>query len=62
MCGGTTAVLRNLSCVRSARMSEALIGVLLYLLNKPDTRQKAKINLDCLAAPYTDLHTADKVK
>lgn len=61
-CGGVTVILRNLTAVKSARMAEALIGALLYLLNKPDTRLKARMNLDCLAAPFTDLHSVDKAR
>uniref|UniRef100_A0A1B6C0I0 Rapamycin-insensitive companion of mTOR domain-containing protein n=1 Tax=Clastoptera arizonana TaxID=38151 RepID=A0A1B6C0I0_9HEMI len=61
-CGGVAVVLRNLTSVKSARMAEALIGSLLYLLNKPNTRLKARLNLDCLAAPFTDLHSVDKFR
>lgn len=60
--GGVTAVLRSLSSVRSARMAEALVGCLLFLQNKPETRLKACLSLDCLAAPYTDLQAGDKTK
>ncbi|XP_014239263.1 rapamycin-insensitive companion of mTOR isoform X2 [Cimex lectularius] len=47
-CGGVSAIIRNLSCLKSPKMTEALLGSLLYLVNKPETRAKAGINLQCL--------------
>lgn len=47
-CGGVGAIIRNLPCLRSAKMTEALLGPLLYLANRPETRCKAGINLHCL--------------
>ncbi|XP_046679270.1 rapamycin-insensitive companion of mTOR-like isoform X3 [Homalodisca vitripennis] len=58
--GGVTTILRSLANVRSARMAEAMVGALLYLQNRPETRRSAALNLDCLAAPYTDLQAIDK--
>jgi hypothetical protein len=60
--GGVTTILRSLANVKSARMAEALVGSLLYLQNKPSTRLRAGLSLDCLAAPYTDLQPGDKAK
>ncbi|BES92555.1 Rapamycin-insensitive companion of [Nesidiocoris tenuis] len=47
-CGGVTAVIRNIPYLKSESMTEALIGSLLYLINRPETRAKAAINLHCV--------------
>lgn len=56
--GGVKALTRALCNVgASSRIGETVIGALLYLVNKPETRIKAMISFDCLASPYTDPHT-----
>uniref|UniRef100_A0A0A9VSI4 Rapamycin-insensitive companion of mTOR n=2 Tax=Lygus hesperus TaxID=30085 RepID=A0A0A9VSI4_LYGHE len=47
-CGGVSAIIRNIPCLKSDGMIEALIGALLFLTNRPETRVKAAINLHCL--------------
>ncbi|KAJ9598512.1 hypothetical protein L9F63_010802, partial [Diploptera punctata] len=53
-CGGVGAVLSALQDNQLPRITEALCGVLLCLLNNPATRSKAGISLQSLAAPYCD--------
>lgn len=54
MCGGVSAITRNVLETHSPRIAESLCGVLLHLLEWPATRQLAGVRLDCLAAPYCD--------
>ena len=37
-------------------MNEAVIGILLHLLNLTSTRKALRLELDTLLAPFTDLH------
>lgn len=53
-CGGVSAITRNVLECHSPRIAESLCGVLLHLLEWPDTRSIAGVRLDCLAAPYCD--------
>lgn len=54
MCGGVSVITRNVLECHSPRIAESLCGVLLHLLDCPQTRNIAGISLDCLAAPYCD--------
>lgn len=54
VCGGVSAITRNVLECHSPRIAESLVGVLLHLLEWPQTRQLAGVRLDCLAAPYCD--------
>lgn len=54
MCGGVSAITRNVLECHSPRIAESLVGVLLYMLERPETRHLAGVRLDCLAAPYCD--------
>lgn len=54
MCGGVSAITRNVLECHSPRIAESLVGVLLHLLDSPETRRMAGVRLDCLAAPYCD--------
>lgn len=54
VCGGVNAIIRNVQECHSPRISESLCGVLLHLLEWPQTRNIAGVDLDCLAAPYCD--------
>lgn len=54
VCGGVSAVTRNVLECHSPRIAESLCGVLLHLLEWPQTRNIAGVRLDCLAAPYCD--------
>lgn len=54
MCGGVSAITRNVLECHSPRIAESLVGVLLHLLDRPSTRLMAGVRLDCLAAPYCD--------
>lgn len=53
-CGGVSAITRNVLEFLSPRIAESLCGVLLHLLEWPETRSIAGVRLDCLAAPYCD--------
>lgn len=53
-CGGVSAITRNVLECHSPRIAESLCGVLLHLLERPETRMIAGVRLDCLAAPYCD--------
>lgn len=55
-CGGVSAVTRNVLDCQMPRIVECLCGVLLHLLQSPKTRNIARVNLQCLAAPYCDFH------
>ncbi|XP_004525858.1 rapamycin-insensitive companion of mTOR isoform X2 [Ceratitis capitata] len=54
VCGGVTAITRNILECHNPRIAESLCGVLLYLLEWPQTRNISGVRLDCLAAPYCD--------
>lgn len=54
LCGGVSAIMRNVLECHSPRIAESLVGVLLHLLDQPHTRCMARVRLDCLAAPYCD--------
>ncbi|XP_059617891.1 rapamycin-insensitive companion of mTOR [Phlebotomus argentipes] len=54
VCGGVSAITRNLLECHSPRIAESLCGVLLHLLEWPHTRNIAGVRLECLAAPYCD--------
>lgn len=54
LCGGVSAITRNVLECHSPRIAESLCGVLLHLLEWPQTRNIAGVRLDCLAAPYCD--------
>lgn len=54
VCGGVSAITRNVQECHSPRIAESLCGVLLHLLEWPQTRNIAGVRLDCLAAPYCD--------
>lgn len=51
---GVAVITRNVLETDSPRIAESLVGVLLHLLEYPQTRNIAGIRLDCLAAPYCD--------
>lgn len=53
-CGGVTSITRNVLDCHNPRIAESLCGVLLYLLERPHTRNICGVRLDCLAAPYCD--------
>ncbi|XP_063704935.1 rapamycin-insensitive companion of mTOR isoform X2 [Culicoides brevitarsis] len=55
MCGGVSAIRRNVLETHSPRIAESLCGVLLHLLEYPCTRNLAGVRLECLAAPYCDI-------
>ncbi|XP_067642123.1 rapamycin-insensitive companion of mTOR isoform X3 [Eurosta solidaginis] len=54
VCGGVTAITRNILECRNPRIGESLCGALLFLLEWPQTRNISGVRLDCLAAPYCD--------
>lgn len=54
LCGGVNAITRTVLECHSPRIAESLCGVLLHLLEWPQTRNIAGVRLDCLAAPYCD--------
>lgn len=54
VCNGVSIITRNVLECDSPRIAEALVGVLLHLLEYPQTRELAGVRLDCLAAPYCD--------
>lgn len=51
---GIAVITRNVCETDSPRIAESLVGVLLHLLEYPQTRNLAGIRLDCLAASYCD--------
>lgn len=51
---GVAIITRNVLECDSPRIAESLVGVLLHLLEYPQTRSIAGVRLDCLAAPYCD--------
>ncbi|XP_066994227.2 rapamycin-insensitive companion of mTOR [Anabrus simplex] len=56
LCGGVSAISRNILDCQMPRIAESLCGVLLFLLNSPATRSRAAVHLQALAAPYCDFH------
>lgn len=54
MCGGVSAITRGVLETHSPRIAESLCGILLHLLEWPNTRNLAGVRLECLAAPYCD--------
>ncbi|XP_030564623.1 rapamycin-insensitive companion of mTOR [Drosophila novamexicana] len=54
VCGGVSSITRNVLECHNPRIAESLCGVLLYLLEWPQTRNICGVRLDCLAAPYCD--------
>jgi rapamycin-insensitive companion of mTOR len=56
VCGGVTAMSRNMIESHSPRVIEALVGSLLFLLVHPKSRKAANIDLTVLSAPYCDIH------
>jgi len=55
-CGGVGALARAAMTGQSATIVESIVGVLLRLLNNPDTRNS--VSLLCFAAPYCELHSS----
>uniref|UniRef100_T1J225 peptidylprolyl isomerase n=1 Tax=Strigamia maritima TaxID=126957 RepID=T1J225_STRMM len=53
-----SSLLRNILDCQHARISESLIGTIIFLLNHPKTRSfiKPKVDLECIVAPFTDCH------
>lgn len=51
---GIAVITRNVLETDSPRIAESLVGVLLHLLEYPQTRNLAGIRIDSLAAPYCD--------
>ncbi|CAK9816269.1 Rapamycin-insensitive companion of mTOR [Anthophora quadrimaculata] len=54
-CGGIGALARAAMTGQSPSIIESVVGVLLKLLNTPDTR--SSVSLLCFAAPYCELHS-----
>lgn len=54
--GGVRVLLHNVLGCQSPMVMEAILGSLLHLLNAPETRDNAGVNLHALVAPLTDLH------
>lgn len=59
-CDGVRALLRNAILIPSSHMVEAICGSLLFLLNKPSTRNSAKIDLRYLISGYTNSAVVEK--
>lgn len=55
-CGGVGTLARAAMTGQSAVVVESIVGVLLRLLNNPDTRNS--VSLLCFAAPYCELHSS----
>lgn len=55
-CGGVGALARAAMTGQSAAAVETIVGVLLRLLNNPETR--SSVSLLCFAAPYCELHSS----
>ncbi|XP_003700779.2 rapamycin-insensitive companion of Tor isoform X1 [Megachile rotundata] len=55
-CGGVGALARAAMTGQSPTVIESIVGVLLKLLNTPDTR--TSVSLLCFAAPYCELHSS----
>lgn len=56
-CGGVGALARAAMTEQSAVVVESIVGVLLRLLNNPETR--SSVSLLCFAAPYCELHSSN---
>lgn len=54
--GGVAAITRNLLECQTPKIAESLCGVLLLLLDRPETRDYARIDLHSVAAPFCDFH------
>ncbi|XP_066151016.1 rapamycin-insensitive companion of mTOR [Euwallacea fornicatus] len=54
--GGVTVITRNLIDCQIPKIAESLCGILLLLLDRPETRAKAKVDLRSIAAPFCDFH------
>lgn len=54
-CGGISALARAAMTEQSPAIIESVVGVLLKLLNTPETR--SSVSLLCFAAPYCELHS-----
>ncbi|XP_043271902.1 rapamycin-insensitive companion of mTOR isoform X2 [Venturia canescens] len=54
-CGGVGALARSAMTVQSPAIIESVVGVLLHLLDNPETR--GSVSLLCLASPYCELHS-----
>ena len=52
-CGGVPVLIHSLLDCSMPRISEAIIGSLLYLHNNPETRNAAKVQLDSIVSPFT---------
>lgn len=59
-CDGVRALLRNATLIPSSHIAEAICGVLLFLLNKPSTRESAKVDLRFLISGYTNSAVTEK--
>lgn len=55
-CGGVAAITRNLLECQTPKIAESLCGVLLLLLDREETRSKARVDLHSVAAPFCDFH------
>ncbi|KAL1465529.1 hypothetical protein WDU94_005089 [Cyamophila willieti] len=53
--GGVRVLMHSLQVVRPGRMTESILGALLHLLNTPHTRAQANVDLQFIAASFTDL-------
>ncbi|XP_026472076.1 rapamycin-insensitive companion of mTOR-like [Ctenocephalides felis] len=53
-CGGVSVILHNILECHSPRIAESLVGVLLHLLENPESRAHSEICLEMLASPYCD--------
>ncbi|KAL1513243.1 hypothetical protein ABEB36_002676 [Hypothenemus hampei] len=54
--GGVTAITRNLIDCQIPKIAEALCGILLLLLDRPETRTRAAVDLQSIVAPFCDFH------
>ncbi|CAH0555004.1 unnamed protein product [Brassicogethes aeneus] len=61
-CGGVAAITRNLLECQTPKIAESLCGVLLMMLDRPETRECASVDLHTLAAPFCDFHYKLRLK
>ncbi|KAK6640058.1 hypothetical protein RUM43_008335 [Polyplax serrata] len=61
-CNGQTAILRSTLEISHARINECLVGCLLFLMNKPEIRTKANIQLEYLTSIYCDWQRKSRTK
>lgn len=54
--GGVAAITRNLIDCQIPKIAESLCGILLLLLDRPETRNIAAVDLHSIAAPFCDFH------